>query len=195
MKNLIDEFLKPTLIGGLLIILPLGLIAFLITRSLAVLKPITDSISPYLPERFRYPILIALVLLLLICFAVGLVAQTKFGQRLGIFIEASVLNYIPGYTLLRSLTQRVGDAEESRKFAPAFVEVEESLVPAFVIEEHDDGRYTVFVPSVPTPAVGALYVMRRERVHIVDAPFMDAVKCVSRFGEGTEKLLSSMRPR
>jgi hypothetical protein len=34
------------------------------------------------------------------------------------------------------------------------VEIEEALVPAFIIEELDDGRFTVFVPSVPTPFAG-----------------------------------------
>jgi len=34
---------------------------------------------------------------------------------------------------------------------PALVEIEEALVPAFIIEELEDQRVTVFVPSVPTP--------------------------------------------
>ena len=34
------------------------------------------------------------------------------------------------------------------------------VVPAFIIEELDDGRLTVFVPSVPTPLAGAVYVPR-----------------------------------
>ena len=42
---------------------------------------------------------------------------------------------------------------------PAFVEIEDALVPSFIIEEHDDGRFTVFVPSVPTPFAGAVYVL------------------------------------
>ena len=48
---------------------------------------------------------------------------------------------------------------------PALAEIEEALVPAFIIEELEDGRYTVFVASVPTPLAGAVYILNRERVH------------------------------
>ena len=67
------------------------------------------------------------------------------------------------------------------------------LVPAFVVEKHADGRYTVFVPSAPTPAVGAIYIIPKERVHFVDAPFLTAVKCVSSWGAGSAELLKAMR--
>ena len=35
-------------------------------------------------------------------------------------------------------------------------EIEDALVPAFIIERLDDGRFTVYIPSVPTPLVGAV---------------------------------------
>jgi len=41
--------------------------------------------------------------------------------------------------------------------------------------------------------VGTIYILVRERVHLVDAPFMQTVKCVSRFGAGSAELLKAMR--
>jgi len=167
----------------------------IVARSLAMLTPITDPVATQLPHSFRYPIVVAILAFLLLCFGAGLLARTVTGQRMGLFIEGSALNRIPGYPLLRSLTRSVGNVEHGEKFASAFVELEDGLAPAFVIEEHEDGRYTVFVPSAPTPAVGAIFVMDPARVHFVDAPFMDTVRCVSRFGAGAENLLASMRPK
>ena len=74
----------------------------------------------------------------------------------------------------------------------ALVEVEEALVPAFIIEEHEDGRYTVFVPSIPTPFAGAVYILDRQRVHPLDVPFTDALKVVSRWGSGAKNLVAAM---
>ena len=74
-------------------------------------------------------------------------------------IEKSLFERIPGYALFRSLTQRLaGKDDEENVWKPALVEIEEALVPAFIIEELEDGRFTVFVPSVPTPFAGAVYI-------------------------------------
>jgi len=95
-----------------------------------------------------------------------------------------VLEKIPGYTLLRGLTKRVSGDQSDVAFRPALVELEDALSPAFIIEELEDGRYTVLVPSVPTPAAGALFILPRERVHPVDVPFTQAVKVISKWGVG-----------
>jgi uncharacterized membrane protein len=65
--------------------------------------------------------------------------------------------------------------------------------PAFIIEELDDGRFTVFVPSVPTPIAGAVSVLSREPVHLRDVPFTQAVSSISRWGAGSSDLVAAMR--
>ena len=67
--------------------------------------------------------------------------------------------------------------------------------PDFIIEELADGRYTVFVPSIPTPFAGAVYVLDRQRVHPLDVPFTDAVRVVSRWGSGAKDLVAAMENR
>ena len=78
---------------------------------------------------------------------------------------------------------------------PALAEIEDALVPAFIIEELEDGRFTVFVPSVPTPFAGAVYILSRERVHPLDVPFTQAIKSVSRWGSGSKDLVAAMKAR
>ena len=95
--------------------------------------------------------------------------------------------------MLRSLTQRLAGEGEEETWQPALAEIEDALVPAFIIEELDDGRYTIFVPSVPTPFAGAVYVLERERVHILDVPFTQAVSSISRWGSGSKNLVAAMR--
>ena len=45
------------------------------------------------------------------------------------------------------------------------------FVPAFIIEELENGSFTVFVPSIPTPLAGAVYILTSDRVHPLDVPF------------------------
>jgi len=89
--------------------------------------------------------------------------------------------------------RRVSGSAEDAQFQPVLVEIEEALTPAFIVEEIDDDRFVVLVPSVPTPAAGSLYILPRQRVHWVDAPATKAVAVITRWGTGTSKLLKAMR--
>src|SRR5262249_60930466 len=72
--------------------------------------------------------------------------------------------------------------------------IEESWVLAFVMERHDNGLYTVFVPSAPTPAAGAIYYLPEDRVKVLDVPVSSAVACVTRLGLGSRDLLARAFP-
>ena len=87
---------------------------------------------------------------------------------------------------------RIAGKADDVTWKPALAEIEEALVPAFIIEELTDGRYTVFVPSVPTPLAGTVYVLSRERVHPVSVGFPQAIKTVSRWGAGSKELVAAM---
>jgi uncharacterized membrane protein len=158
-----------------------------------MIEPLVMPLVERLPHHFRFPTLIASLLLFLACLVAGLLAQTRAGRVAGTSLEGAILNRIPGYSMVRSITRRIGNVDETERFAPALAEMEDALVPAFVVEEHADGRYTVFVPSAPTPGVGAIYIIARERVHMVDLPFLKTVMCVSSWGVGCVELLKSMR--
>ena len=75
---------------------------------------------------------------------------------------------------------------------PALVEIEDALVPDFIIEELEDGRLTVFVASVPSRRAGAVYILNRERVQALDIPFTQAISTGSRWGAGSGELVAAM---
>jgi uncharacterized membrane protein len=81
---------------------------------------------------------------------------------------------------------------EDNAWRPALAEIEEALVPAFIVEELDDGRFTVFVPFVPTPLAGSLYILTPDRVHPLDIPFTQAVQAISRWGSGSKEWVAAM---
>jgi uncharacterized membrane protein len=187
------EFIKSTLIGGLLVILPIGLVVMIVMKVVVMLRHAITPISSHLPEQLHFPTLIAALLLLIACFAAGLVARTHAGKSVGKFFERVILDQVPGYSLVRTLVRSIASVETSDTFKPALVDIEDALVPAFVVEVHTDGRYTIFVPSAPTPGIGAIYIMEAARVHLLDTSLLKTVKCVSRWGAGSAELLKAMR--
>lgn len=193
MKPLV-QFLKTTLVGGLVIVLPVWVSILLVLKSLGAATVVVHPIATQLPEKARFPQLIAAALLLAACFAAGLLIRTAIGRQVKSVMERSVLNRVPGYAVLRGLAERLDHSNEAAGFAPALVIIEEALVPAFIVERHPDGRVTVFVPSAPTPAVGAIYIMTPERVHEVNVSLVKAASCISKWGSGSSELLNAMNP-
>jgi uncharacterized membrane protein len=187
------EFVTSTVVGGLFIVVPVYLAVVLLLKGMKSVGGLVRPIAVLIPEWLPAERLLSLVLVLALCFLVGMAVRTRSGRAVRERMEMMFFERLPGYGLLRSLTQRLAGDSEEHTWQPALVDIEDALVPAFIIEELDDGRFTVFVPSVPTPLAGAVYVLRRERVHLLDIPFTQAIRSVSRWGAGSKDLVAAMR--
>jgi uncharacterized membrane protein len=187
------EFITSTVVGGLFIVVPVYLAVLLLLKGMKSVGGLVRPIAALVPDWLPAERLLSLVLVLALCFLVGVAVRTPPGRAARERLELVFFERLPGYGLLRSLTQRLAGDSEEHTWQPALAEIEDALVPAFIIEELDDGRYTIFVPSVPTPLAGAVYVLRRERVHILDIPFTQAIRSVSRWGSGSKDLVAAMR--
>jgi uncharacterized membrane protein len=189
------ELTKTTLIGGLLIVLPIYLSILMVGKTLSAISTLLSPVTAAIPAGAQFRQVIAVLIVLAVCFIAGIVVRTGPGLRAKNALERSVLERIPGYSLVRGLTARVSGDEGEGAFRPALVEIEDALSPGFIIEELDDGRYTVLVPSVPTPAAGALFILPRARVHPIDVPFTQAVKVISKWGAGAGELAKGVSVR
>jgi len=193
MKTLVD-FAKTTLIGGLLVAVPIYFTVLLLVKAAAGLFALIAPITALMPESLHQLRHVAAIAGIVgVCFALGLITRTRAGKWAMDGFERGVLEKIPGFALLRGVARRVSGVSDDAMFQPVLVEIEEALTLAFIVEELDDGRYVVLVPSVPTPAAGSLYILTRERVHWVDASVTEAVSVVTHWGSGTGKLVKAMR--
>ena len=190
----VAEITKTTLLGGVLVVLPLWVSVILLAKALMGMLALVSPVTAQLPPDMHLRRIAGIAIVVLTCFVAGVIVRTGPGLRAKNVLDRYLLERIPGYTLIRGLAGRLTGQAEDETFAPALVEIEDALVPAFIVEEHPDGRYTVFVPSVPTPAAGTVYILDRARVHLVDVPFTQAVAVISQWGAGSRDLLAAMRP-
>ena len=190
------QALKSALVTGLIIVLPAWLALLLFLKVLVKLGVLVKPIAKEMPKGIDHPQVIAFVVFAMICLFVGFAVRTSIGQSIGRFLSSKIFNHVPGYQPLRNIARQFSDMKATEGFKPALIEVEDGcLAPAFLIEDHGDGQSTVFMPSVPTPMAGAIFIMPSERVHPVDVPVTTMMKCISKWGTGTSELLAAMKPR
>ena len=187
------EFFVNTLVGGLLVVVPIYLAVLLLLKAMKSVAGLVRPLAKLVPSSLPAENILSLLLVLGLCFLIGLAIRAPTGRALRERLEKSLFERIPGYALIRSLTQRLAGESRENVWQPALAEIEEALVPAFIIEALEDGRFTVFVPSVPTPLAGAVYVLTPDRVHPLDVPFTHAIQSVSRWGSGTRELVAAMK--
>lgn len=191
--RLVREFVTNAAVGGILVVLPVYLTFLLLLKGMKTVAGLVRPIAALLPDWLPGETILSLLAVLIACFGIGLVVRTPTGRTVRERMEKAFFGRLPGYALFRGLTERLAGKTEDKVWKPALAEIEDALVPAFIIEELDDGRYTVFVPSIPTPLAGAVYILSRNRVHPLDVPFLQAIKSVSQWGSGSKDLVAAMK--
>jgi uncharacterized membrane protein len=177
--------------GGAYVVLPLCVIVVVLVslyRTIyAAIEPLTSAVG------VRFPVLWALLALLMLSFACGLLLHTRPGRGLVAAVRRWLDERFPHLRALHQFEDELLGKGGSKPIKGAFAVLDDALVPAFVLEELADARYTVFVPAAPNPSQGAIYVLPRERVHLIDAPVHEVAGCVRGWGAGTGGLVERMR--
>ena len=132
-------------------------------------------------------------MLVLVCFAVGLVLNLPPVRRFVAAAEDSLVRRYPLYSRVRGFEKGILGIGPRRRLQAALAEMGDSMVLVFVTEELPDGRYVVFVPQTANPRDGPVYILIRERVHLIDANARQVVNCVLRWGVGAADLIESVR--
>jgi len=102
----IAEFTKTTLIGGVLVVLPVYVSALLLIKTLSGIVALLSPVTAQLPADAQFRRIIAFLIVVLVCFVAGLIVRTGTGLRVKNAFERMLLDKIPGYTLLRGLAGR-----------------------------------------------------------------------------------------
>jgi len=188
------ECVKTTLLGGLFVMLPVLLFILLLTEIFDLLVAIATPIADLFPEgtfdNLPFLGLIAIGLLVAASFVIGLVAKSSFGRKFGSAIEEATLAKLPLYATLRRLTRTIAGSPEAKSFHPALLEHGDgSAEPAFLMEEHDDGRAIVLLPWSPTALAGSLRLVPRERVRLLNTDVGEFTRVLGQWGVGAKEMV------
>lgn len=192
-------FITTTFIGGFLIFLPLVILLLTFNWMFELISNYLKPISTLLVEATRiqefFAFLISVVIFLGICFFLGLFVKTRYGNILYNIFEENILKKIPGYRIVKETTTQLFGSQKNLFSGVALVNLfgNETLVTAFITEEHSNGWFTVFIPSGPAPTAGFAYHLPPQYVHRVKYPTDMAMKTVISLGSGSKSILEKYK--
>jgi uncharacterized membrane protein len=192
MKNIIS-FIKTTLIGGFFFVVPIALILFIIDKALIFFRDLVTPIADLIPLETIGGIalsrIIALFILLLVCFMAGLFTKTTKASQFIKLIEDNILSHIPGYSLLKGMTESAAGLDSEYLKEVVLVDIEEVWQIGFLMDKIDEELCTVFIPGAPNPMSGDVVFVKKERLKILDLPELSAMKIYKKLGLDAKSVL------
>jgi uncharacterized membrane protein len=196
LKN-IRQFLLTTLIGGLLVLLPIGLFylfaKFILDLAATVIKPIADLIkieglnNTYILQGIAFLIIIAA------CFFVGLFVRTRSGKQIYLYFEQRSLAKLPFYNVIKETVQQLLSNRDKSFSQVVIADVMQTKMTGFVTHKHDNGLYTVFVPTAPNPTNGYIFHLKNDQLEFLDIKAEDAMRTIIGVGTGSEILFKKQQ--
>ena len=110
--NGLAQFLKTTIVGGIVFLVPLVAIIYVIGKALQLSRTFAEPIAAFLPvDRvggIALANLVAIIAIVLLCFLAGLAARTSFASAFVRESESRFLWKIPGYGFVKGFTSPTG---------------------------------------------------------------------------------------
>ena len=121
------EFITSTVVGGLFVVVPVYLAALLLLKGMKSVGTLVRPFAALVPDWIPAERLFSLLLVFALCFLVGLAVRTRAGDAVRERMEMVFFDRLPGYSLLRSLTQRMAGDSDEHAWQPALVEIEDQV--------------------------------------------------------------------
>lgn len=192
------NFIKTTALGGLLVIVPIAIVLFVLGQLLLALYSVARELVALTGLGIDDALLLsglAVLALVGLCFATGLLVRTRFGNALRRWFARNVAKRIPMYNAIASLTKRFAGIDGT-DFLPVEVDVYGSGARAvgFLVETLPDARCAVFIPTSPVATVGNLYLVPEDRLTRIDGTAADTVSVITQWGVDAGKLVGGRTP-
>jgi uncharacterized membrane protein len=187
------SFLKTTLIGGVFLIVPIVIVLIIFGKVIEILRVLVKPIVKEIPldtiGGITIARLAAVLVLIFICLFAGLLAKTKSANQLKDWIESTLLSNIPGYSMIKGMTETAIGIETSNDNEIMLVNIEETWQLGILMDQIDDELFTIFLPGAPSPMSGDVVFVKKDRLKKLDISSVEAFKIQKKLGVGSGSIL------
>jgi len=190
------NFVKASLLGGLAVVLPAGLLLIVFNWIYELLSQLVEPLTRLIVAKSNLQSILVTVLavsaILIVCFFIGVIVKTKVGAFIHSKTEKLLGWLIPGYRLTTQTFQQLFGERSSIYSGVALVKPfsTEALMTAFITTEHPNGYFSVFVPTGPNPTSGNIFHLPASAVYPIDVPVEEVMKSIIGCGAGSEAILN-----
>ena len=185
------QFLRTTAIGGLLFLLPLIVVAALVSQVAPILLEVSAFLHDYLPDTNSISISTivsaVLTLLVILCFIAGMIARWSISQRLTKLFEKNLLLLFPRYAILKDqMADTIGGEENRPDTQSVLVTLADRQMIGFESERSEDGKkVVVYLPGAPDTWAGSTIIVESSQVITLDRTFGETVSIHENMGRGS----------
>ena len=197
----IKRFLSTSILGGLTIILPISILIFALEWIFSLVRRAVNPLAVAIEGRTFVTgwlaDVMAILVVLTICFFLGVLVKTKIGRFLHHFVEHRILTIIPGYSAIREIVlQLIGRTDKKPFSQVAIVRPFDNAtrMTGFITDFcKERGVYTVFVPTGPNPTTGFIFHLPEDLIEIVEVPLEKAMRSIIGCGVGSADIVNQVK--
>jgi len=189
--------LKTTIIGGVVFLLPIGILLLVLSEVLEFVLKLAEPLVSLFSEGDYFGISIAGVLavmaIVLACYLAGLGAQYSAVSGISTKTDRFLSGLLPGYGMMRG---RIAAATNNESFGETRQVVSFQVAGlkrfAFVIEENSENdEVLVFLPSAPNVESGVLGYVPRATLTFESIAAHKVMRSFEFYGRGLSEHLAS----
>ena len=189
------KIIKATFLGGILFLAPLILLLILLEKGFGLIQKITNPIVSHFPKVKVLGLAIeeiaAILIIIFICFAAGLIAKTTYAQKLIHRLENGILSFVPGYSFMKKMNENIMGFESNEDLKVVLVPTDAGWQFAFLIEQIDENNFSVFIPNAPNPWSGSVVFVEKKNIKDIQISQKQALACIRKLGYGSKELLKN----
>ena len=192
------SFLKTTAIGGLIFLLPVAVIGALLGYVYNFVLVIYEPLKKLLPVSSALGIailfLLAVAILLLLCFVCGLAARRAIGRKFSQTIEKQLVMVFPKYAIYKDIVAgNIGGDELAPTLLPVTVRLDDMVRIGYEAGRTQRGLVIVYLPGSPDPWIGSVALVEPDRVESLDVDFNETAAICERLGRDSGELLAEVK--
>jgi uncharacterized membrane protein len=176
-------------------LVPIVILVAVIGKALGLASKLATPLAGLLPIKSIVGLaaveLLAIIILILICFLAGLAAKTARARRFINSLESNILSNIPAYEFFKSRVHVFVPTDDAEGLKPVLARFDDSWQIAFEVERIEGGQVTIFLPGAPDPWSGSVCFMTEDRIKPLDITLLSAVNTLKGLGKGAKDQLDA----